>query len=57
MSKTVQKFLIHNPDKPKVKSVSVNFLSYENSGTRFNPGPDEKPKSKILYPLKLFKVN
>jgi hypothetical protein len=46
MSKTVQKFLNPNPDKPKVKSVSVNFLSYENSGTRFNPGPDEKPKSK-----------
>jgi hypothetical protein len=36
-----------NPDKPKVKSVSINFLLvlnlYENSGTRFNPGPDEKP--------------
>jgi len=26
MSKTVQKFLNPNPDKPKVKSVSINFF-------------------------------
>jgi len=46
MSKTVQKFLNPNPDKPKVKSVSINFLPMIIQGTRFNPGPDEKPKSK-----------
>jgi len=35
MSKTVQKFLIHNPDKPNVKSVSINFSYFiENSNMK-----------------------
>jgi hypothetical protein len=50
MSKTVQKFLIHNPEKPKVKSVSINFLLMKIQEPVLNPGPDEKPKSKIPYP-------